>query len=120
MTSLSPPPTPRPPIFVGGSADHAFNRIANFGDGWMPGRAEPEALEGPIRKLNAITQAAGKPPPEVVANVRGPGGGEQQLRNRIAALAEIGVTRVAFTYPYEDTAGFRKAAEQVACLSNEP
>src|SRR5258708_2781806 len=54
------PRPPRPPIFVGGAAPHAFRRAAQFGDGWMPMGGDPAALAPLIEQLRRQMAAAGK------------------------------------------------------------
>jgi probable F420-dependent oxidoreductase len=56
----------RPPIYVGGKAPHALTRAAKFGDGWLPGRMEPEALAEPIVQLNELAYAGDKPRPKIL------------------------------------------------------
>ena len=106
----------RPPIYVGGSGEHALRRAASLGDGWMPARKEPPELEEPIRTLRNLARAAGKAPPEVVVSMRMAGLGDAELRERIVAYGEVGVSRVAFNFPYEDTDGFRRTAERIPGL----
>jgi probable F420-dependent oxidoreductase len=106
----------RPPIFVGGSGEHALRRAATLGDGWMPARKEPSVLEEPIRTLRDLARAAGKAAPEVVVSMPMAGLGDGELGERVAAYGEVGVTRIAFNFPYEDSAGFRRSAERISGL----
>ena len=108
------PRPPRPPIYIGGAGPHALARAARFGDGWAPTASEPGELRQPIRDLRALTADAGKPDPEVVVSLRGPLGDPGSERARLDALAEIGVTRVALTAPYDGPAQFGEFGEQLA------
>lgn len=98
---LYPKPTrqPHPPILVGGSGPTTFDRVLEFGDGWMPvyGRGTA-ALRDQISDLREragwrlpVTMFAVVPQPEVVAE-----------------LAAAGVDEVLFdlpTQPETDTLG---------------
>lgn len=106
----------RPPIYVGGSGEHALRRAASLGDGWMPSRKEPSELEEPVRALRDLARAAGKAAPEVVVSMRMAGLDDAELRERVTAYREVGATRIAFNFPYEDSAGFRRTAERISSL----
>ena len=107
----------RPPIYVGGNGPHALRRAARLADGWMPTASDPEQLREPIRELHRLAREAGKPEPEVVVPDRLPIDDAPRARDRIAAHAEIGVTRIAINMPYESAAEFGRIAEKVARLS---
>lgn len=106
----------RPPVFVGGSGLHALRRAARFADGWMPTVSDPEELRDSIRELQGLAQKQGKPPPEVVVSDRLPLEDAGRARERIEALATVGVTRIALRFPYESAAEFQRIAEQAARL----
>jgi probable F420-dependent oxidoreductase len=109
----------RPPIFVGGSGPHALRRAATLADGWMPGNLDPEALREPIAELRALAKEAGRPSPEVVVLGRLREHDEQTIQDRIPALSEVGVTRLAVNFPYANVAEFRHWAERVARLVSD-
>ncbi len=104
----------RPPIFVGGSGPHALRRAVRFGEGWLvPGNPEAARLRGPIEEYRRLARDAGKPEPEVSVSCALSDQDEAAMRDRIAELAAIGVTRIAFRFRYEDAAAFRTCAERV-------
>jgi len=85
---------PHPPILVGGDGPTTFDRVIEFGDGWMPipGRGEKPFSER-LQEFNELTEAAGRgrlpvslygvpPRPEVLNH-----------------YMEIGVDRVMFWLP---------------------
>ncbi len=84
----------RPPIFVGGGAPHALARAARYGDGWMPMGGSPRKLAEPIAELRERFAEAGRGEPEVIAMTAAMPGRAQQAAAGLAALAEVGVTRV--------------------------
>src|SRR5579862_6421480 len=60
---LNPLPVRRPlPIWFGGSAEAALQRIARIADGWMPNRKPPEGWEAVISQVRAWVRDAGRDP----------------------------------------------------------
>ncbi len=114
-TILFLPRPQRPPIYMGGNGPHALRRTARFGDGWMPSSANTAELEAPIAELRRLNREAGKPPPEIVVTQRRPMD-EGPARDRIEALAAVGVTRLALSLPYESAAEFGRMAEGLVRL----
>jgi alkanesulfonate monooxygenase SsuD/methylene tetrahydromethanopterin reductase-like flavin-dependent oxidoreductase (luciferase family) len=49
-----------PPLIIGGSADAAFRRAAQYGDGWMMGGGPPERFPGFVEKLMAAWRQHGR------------------------------------------------------------
>ncbi len=107
------PRPPRPPIFVGGAPPHALERAARFGDGWMPMGGEPEALADPIRRLRERAPGA-----EVVLMTALPLDDAGRAADRIAAFAEVGVTRIVAGTGRYDEAEFRRAVEALGGLTD--
>jgi probable F420-dependent oxidoreductase len=101
----------RPPIFVGGGFPQALRRTVRFGEGWMPGGGEPEALRPLIDQLREAMAAAGRPAPEVVVLTNLPIDDVQQTAARLRAFAGAGVTRVVQFWRYADVAAFARACE---------
>ena len=107
----------RPPIFVGGAPPHALERAARYADGWMPIGADPDRLRPHIESLKERFEAAGRPTPEVVAMAALPLRDPGRAAERLAALAEIGVTRViAVPGRYRDAAAFAEFSEALGKL----
>jgi probable F420-dependent oxidoreductase len=60
---LNPLPIRRPiPIWFGGSAEAALQRIARIADGWMPNRRPPEGWEGVVGQVRQWVREAGRDP----------------------------------------------------------
>lgn len=110
------PRPPRPPIFVGGQPPHALERAVRLGDGWMPMGADPDSLRPHALRLRALAQEQGRAPLEIAALGALPLEEPARARERLAALAEIGVTRLAVGGRYADAAEFRATAERLAAL----
>lgn len=49
--SLSPTPSERPPVWIGGQSGAAFRRIAEFGDGWTTVWDRPEQVAAGLDRL---------------------------------------------------------------------
>jgi probable F420-dependent oxidoreductase len=110
-----PRPAP-PPLFVGGQPPHALERAARLGDGWMPMGADPERLRPHAEKLQALARQHGRGPLEIATLGALPLDDAVRAREQLAALAEIGVTRVAIGGRYADAAEFRARAERLAAV----
>jgi probable F420-dependent oxidoreductase len=113
------PHPPTPPIFVGGSGDHALRRAARYGDGWMPMAADPEKLAPEIARLREMCAAAQRPEPEVVCF----GGVDQRDPARsaenLARLRSIGVTRFVAGARYANASEFRAHLDVVVSVREQ-
>jgi probable F420-dependent oxidoreductase len=81
---------PRPPVWVGGSGPGVFERVAAYGDGWMPiwGRRSPDRLPEDIAQLRTVA-------PTAPVTVFGAPADADTLRR----LADLGVERVLLHVP---------------------
>jgi probable F420-dependent oxidoreductase len=57
---MSPAPTERIPILLGGHADVALRRAARVGDGWMHAGGDADQLSGLIKRINELRQEYGR------------------------------------------------------------
>ena len=106
----------RPPFLLGGAAEHAFDRIVRYGDGWMPMKGDPAFLREPVQQLASLMRAAGKPPPQVIPLTGLPLDDLPKAREQLAALAELGVTGVVHAGRYADESAFAAQVEQLQAL----
>jgi probable F420-dependent oxidoreductase len=88
-----PRPT-RPPLYVGGSGEHALRRAVRFGDGWMPMTGEPAKLAAPVARLRELAADAGRAAPEVVAFTGFDPREPARIPERLAGLHALGVARI--------------------------
>jgi alkanesulfonate monooxygenase SsuD/methylene tetrahydromethanopterin reductase-like flavin-dependent oxidoreductase (luciferase family) len=87
--------TPHPPIIVGGDGATTFDRVVEFGDGWMP-IMRPHA--NPVEKIPALRErlkTAGRDPKSVPVSIFF----APPKREGLDALAAAGVTRAIFGLP---------------------
>ena len=110
------PRPPRPPLFVGGQPPHALERAVRVGDGWMPMGADPAKLRPHAERLHALAREHGRPAPEIVALGALPLDDPPRARDQLAALAEIGVTRMAHGARYAATRELRATIDRLAAL----
>jgi alkanesulfonate monooxygenase SsuD/methylene tetrahydromethanopterin reductase-like flavin-dependent oxidoreductase (luciferase family) len=54
------PPRGRPALMIGGMADAAFRRAAEYGDGWILGGGTPDQFKEGLAKAQAAWRAAGR------------------------------------------------------------
>ncbi len=110
------PRPPRPPIFVGGQPPHALERAVRLGEGWMPMSADPEKLRPHAARLRALAAERGRGSLEIAVLGGLPLEDATRAREQLAALAEIGVTRLALGGRYQDAAEVARLAERLAAL----
>jgi alkanesulfonate monooxygenase SsuD/methylene tetrahydromethanopterin reductase-like flavin-dependent oxidoreductase (luciferase family) len=87
---------PHPPIWVGGNGPSTFDRVIEYGDGWVPiiGRDLAVPLEERLAELGRRAREAGRPPvPVSLFHVGRPV--EEQLRS----YSEMGVERCILWLP---------------------
>ena len=82
-----PAQKPHPPIFIGAWAPrNVFKRVVEWGDGWMPTRADPEEIRYGRNKLDELAAQAGRDPRSIhIAAISAPAD-----REAINALEEAG------------------------------
>lgn len=103
----------RPPILIGGSGAHCLERVARFGDGWMPMQSDLDKLRAPIADLNARMAAAGKPAPKVIPLGGLPLNDLPAARDRLSGLAELGVTGFVHAARYGTIDEFKAMVDDV-------
>jgi probable F420-dependent oxidoreductase len=84
---------PHPPVFLGGTARHAFKRVVEWGDGWMPNRISADDIRRGRAVLNELAQDAGRDPRSIDVLAFG-FGDEFKSRAAIEELEDAGANRV--------------------------
>ena len=113
---LFEPRPARPPIFVGGQPPQALERAVRLGEGWMPMGADPEQLRPHAERLRALAKEAGRAPLEIAALGALPLDDAPRAREQLAALAELGVTRVAHGARYRDARELAALVDRLSAL----
>jgi len=88
---------PHPPILIGGDGERTFDRVVEFGDGWMP-IMRPHT--SPVEKIPALRErlkTAGRDPKSAPVSIFF----APPKREALDALAAAGVVRAIFGLPSE-------------------
>jgi probable F420-dependent oxidoreductase len=88
-----PAQKPHPPILLGGNAPNVLRRVAQWGDGWMPGGMTPDRVREGRATLNELAQEAGRDPASIQILAFG-GSGSFRSRDEIKALEDAGADHV--------------------------
>ncbi len=106
---------PHPPILIGGELDKAAERIAEYGNGWLPRyiAADPAAIEAGRRRIAALFRERDRDPDALDVTLFGCKTDRAVMRSYAAA----GVTRILFALfpepPQETLRRMEELASQV-------
>jgi probable F420-dependent oxidoreductase len=105
---------PHPPVLLGGGAKNVLQRVAAWGDGWLPNRITPEELRDSRATLDRLAKDAGRDPAAITISVHG----QPADRNLVKRLHDAGATRVIVRPPTAKTdsemaVGLTRIAEAV-------
>jgi len=84
---------PHPPVVIGGQGPRTFERVVEFGDGWIPNRVRWNEMGGRIAELQAMAKARGRGPIPVTVF------GARPEASALETYAEAGVARCLFYAP---------------------
>ncbi len=62
---------PHPPVLLGGNAKNVLQRVARWGDGWLPNRATPGQIEDSRKVLDTLAAERGRDPASLSISVFG-------------------------------------------------
>jgi probable F420-dependent oxidoreductase len=110
-----PKPTqkPHPPIFMGGSSQHVFKRVVEWGDGWMPVLSPVEEIHRGRAILNDLATKVGRDPKSIQVLAFGQAG-KFRTRDEIKALEKAGTDHVTIWLTKSETKEAVLELEQLA------
>jgi probable F420-dependent oxidoreductase len=95
LVKCNPKPVqePHPPVILGGLARRVLQRVATWGDGWMPNRITAAEVEDSRRKLDELATARGRDPKSLTISVYGQAPERQLVQDLLNAGADRVVVR---------------------------
>ena len=88
-----PAQKPHPPVILGGHARTVLDRIAEWGDGWLPNRATPDEVKAGRARLDELARKAGRDPARLSISVFGQPADRDLIRRYLDAGADRVVVR---------------------------
>jgi probable F420-dependent oxidoreductase len=88
-----PAQKPHPPVLLGGNAPNVLQRVARWGDGWLPIRITPKQVEVSRNKLDALAAERGRDPKSLTISVFGQP--TDTTRSQIDDFLNAGAERVS-------------------------
>jgi probable F420-dependent oxidoreductase len=90
---------PHPPVILGGHARNVLQRVARWGDGWLPNRASPAEIEKSRRILETLAAERGRDPASITISVYG----QPAERDLVQSYLNAGADRVVVRPEYCET-----------------
>ena len=84
---------PNPPVLLGGNAPNVLQRVARWGDGWLPNRVTPERIEEARNILDTLAAERGRDPASLTISVFGQP--PDVTREQVDAFLNAGALRVS-------------------------
>jgi probable F420-dependent oxidoreductase len=88
-----PAQKPHPPVLLGGGAKNVLQRVAAWGDGWLPNRVTPEQVRESRATLDRLAKDAGRDPSKLTISVFGQPPDRDLIRRYLDAGAHRVVVR---------------------------
>ena len=102
---------PHPPVILGGHARNVLQRVARWGDGWLPNRADPAQIEEGRKILDTLAAELGRDPASLSISVYG----QAAERDLIQSYLNAGADRVVVRpQPCETEAQMGEQLERMA------
>lgn len=106
-----PAQTPHPPVILGGHAKSVLERIAEWGDGWLPNRATPDDVAAARKKLDELAVQRGRDPKKISISAFG----QPADRDLAKRFHDAGVDRVIIRPPSStNEPDMKRELEQIA------
>jgi probable F420-dependent oxidoreductase len=90
---------PYPPVLLGGWHPRVLQRVASWGDGWLPGRITPAEVETSRERLDTLARQAGRDPAALSISVHGLAPGLAPEHEVCQQYHNAGATRVIIRSP---------------------
>ena len=103
----------KPPVLVGGSGPHCFERIVRYGDGWMPMGSDPAKLALAIAELRTRMASAGRPAPQVIPLGCLPLDDHRKAHAQLDEWAALGATGFIHAARYATSDEFKRMTERL-------
>jgi len=103
---------PHPPVFMGGSSEHVFRRVVEWGDGWMPVRFKKDELREGRATLDELAKKAGRDPRSIQVLAFG-SAGRFRTKEELRELEQAGVDHTTIWLTV-DGQGALKEMEELA------
>jgi len=101
---------PHPPIYVGGKAKKVFERVVDWGNGWMPNRISPDEVAHGRKEIDRLAREQSKDPTEFSVSVFGQPPDKELLK----AFEDAGADRVMIRFEGNSEPEVLNALEQIA------
>ena len=95
------PQKPHPPILLGGNAPNVLRRIARWGDGWLPNRAEPRRIKEGRAILDTLAAERDRDPASITISIFGQP--PDTTREQVESFLNVGAARVSLWLTHCDT-----------------
>ena len=92
---------PHPPVLLGGNAPNVLQRVARWGDGWLPTATTPELVERGRKVLDTLAVERGRDPASLTISVFGVP--PETTREQVDSFLSAGAERVAVWPVHCDT-----------------
>ena len=96
-----PVQNPHPPVLLGGNAKNVLQRVARWGDGWLPNRATPNQILESKKILETLEAERGREPGSLSISVFGQA--PDTSRQQIEDFLNAGAFRVSAWAPHCET-----------------
>jgi probable F420-dependent oxidoreductase len=108
-----PVQSPHPPVLVGGNGPRVLERVAAYGDEWMPNRVKDDVLPGRVAELHRLAEERGRHGLAVtlVAPMRTPDG--------LESLEKAGVHRLVSWLPAHGHDAVERALDEYAAAAQQ-
>lgn len=105
---------PHPPVFFGGESPAAMKRIADLGDGWLPGPVAPEVFQLRAEQLKALLAERKRDFSDLYISMTGDPEDLKQHPEKVLELEAFGVQEIIFFMTAPDTDGSLRVMESLA------